>query len=237
MIPVWAPCNIGMWPCCTSWPQNWNILWTGNIHVQKRSFRPLCTQQMHSINVLSVKALNIYPVHVNPPLPKYRSTVRDLPCICDFACTVLLERNACCTACWRNTDICTWESEILPDRGKICGSFAWISTKRFGPWDGNRPWSFTKVLQSSLFPLLFSFKYDDWSCLDAELIWTKNKYLLKMGSSLPGLSESLLRYETVYCFWCWFSRLVFNLCELWNTDFTVLTYMEKAKHVSKLWCY
>lgn len=150
----------------------------------------LCTQQMHSVSALSRKTLNIYPIHVSPPLPKHKYKVKGLLCICAFAFSfaflilhfVILEKNTVCLACWRNTDIFTEKVESYmteENPGEMCGSFAWISTERFGPCDGNRPWSFIKVLQSSLFPLLFFFKYDDWGCLDAELIWTKNKYLLK----------------------------------------------------------
>lgn len=132
--------------------------------------------------------------------------------------------NIFCLSCWRYTAIFTEKvkSYVMEENPvEIRGSFAWISTERFGLWDGNRPWSFTKVLQSSLFPLLFSFKHDDWSCLDAELIWTKNKYLLKQDLH-PLVSQKVCSGMKVYCCWCWFSRLAFHLCELWNTDFTLL---------------
>lgn len=58
---------------------------------------------------------------------------------------------------------------------EIVGILARMCTERLGPWDGNRPWNSTKVLQSSLFSLL------SLSDIMAGAVWIQNLFELKIS--------------------------------------------------------
>lgn len=121
------------------------------------------------------------------------------------------------------------EVKILHARGKSrWNSWEFSLSKCWRAWPVG--WKYTLELyqHASVFLFLTAFLSQIW-WLDAELTWTKNKYILKQGVHFP-MSESLLTRRTAYCFLCWFSRLVFNVCQLWNLDFTLLIWKRP-----KLW--
>lgn len=121
------------------------------------------------------------------------------------------------------------EVKIFHARGKShWSSWEFSSRERWKAWPLG--WKYTLELyqRASVFLVPFAFLFQMW-WLGAELLWMKKKYILKQDVHFR-LSESLLTCKTAYCFLCWFSRLVFNVCELWNLDFTLLIWKRP-----KLW--